>query len=45
MRNGILKIPKAEWYRLGGFARSDLFRKADSQGRWGYYIDTNHTSF
>ena len=32
------RITKTEWYALGGFANSRLFRKADSRGRWRYYI-------
>lgn len=33
-----LKITKAHWYRLGAFANSRLFRKADSKGVWAYYM-------
>jgi hypothetical protein len=36
----ILKISRAEWYRLGGFRNSRLFRKADRRGVWRYYLDT-----
>lgn len=37
MKNGTLKISKREWYDLGGFANSRLFRKADKRGVWSYY--------
>lgn len=37
MRNGHLKISKAEWSRLGGLANSDLYRKADRRGVWSYF--------
>lgn len=40
MRNGIQKISKAEWERLGGFRNPALFRKADKRGRWSYFLDT-----
>lgn len=32
------RITKKEFYALGGFANSLLFRKADSLGRWRHYI-------
>lgn len=32
------RITKAEWYRLGGFANSKLFRKQSrGGGAWRYY--------
>lgn len=33
-----MRITKAEWYRLGGFANSDLYRRADRLGRWMHFI-------
>lgn len=39
MRKNVEKVSKREWYNLGGFARTGLFRKADSRGVWSYYID------
>lgn len=39
MRNQVAKISKRTWYDLGGFSRVGLFRKADTRGRWSYYID------
>lgn len=41
MRNGIEKIDKREWYRLGGFRNSALFRRGRG-GSWGYFIDHTH---
>lgn len=38
MRNRRKQITKAEWYQLGGFANSKLFRLADKRGRWRYFI-------
>lgn len=32
------RITKAEWYRLGGFANTRLFRKANKNGSWRYYM-------
>jgi len=31
------RITKAEWYELGGFANSKLFRKQSRGGAWLYY--------
>lgn len=31
------RITKAEWYKLGGFANSKLFRKQSRGGAWRYY--------
>lgn len=31
------RITKKEWYRLGGFANSNLFRKQSRGGAWRYY--------
>jgi hypothetical protein len=31
------QITKAEFYNLGGFANSNIFRKADKLGRWRHY--------
>lgn len=31
------RITKAEWYELGGFANSKLFRKQSRGGAWRYY--------
>lgn len=42
MRKNTLKLGKTHWYRLGGFANSALFRKADKRGRWSYYVDMDH---
>lgn len=44
MRKNTLKLGKAHWYRLGGFANSALFRKADSRGNWHYFVDMDHPS-
>jgi hypothetical protein len=33
-----MQITKKEWYDRGGFANSDLYRKADRLGRWRYYM-------
>lgn len=32
------RITKAEWYALGGFANSKLFRKQSRGGAWRYYM-------
>jgi hypothetical protein len=37
MRNHYRRITKREWYDLGGFANSKLFRKANARGVWSYY--------
>lgn len=37
MRINSMKISKREWYRLGGFANSRLYRKANKLGAWSYY--------
>lgn len=44
MRNNTMKIGKAHWYRLGGFANSALFRRADKRGRWQHFVDMDHPS-
>lgn len=31
------RITKVEWYNLGGFANSDLFRRQSRGGAWRYY--------
>lgn len=31
------RITKKEFYELGGFANSDLFRKQSRGGAWRYY--------
>lgn len=31
------RITNAEWYELGGFANSKLFRKQSRGGAWRYY--------
>lgn len=31
------RITKREWYELGGFANSSLFRKQSRGGAWRYY--------
>lgn len=33
------RITKAEWYDLGGFANSALFRLQSRGGAWRYYIN------
>lgn len=33
------RITKEEFYRLGGFANSDLFRLQTRGGSWRYYIN------
>lgn len=37
-RIGHKRIGKKEWYLLGGFANSKLFRKATKRGVWTYWI-------
>ena len=32
------KITKKEFYKLDGFKNSNLFRKADKNGKWKYYM-------
>jgi hypothetical protein len=32
-----MHISKAEFYRLGGFKNSDLYRKQDGDGVWQHY--------
>lgn len=36
------RITKAQWYDLGGFANSDLFRRQKKGGAWQYFrlLDT-----
>jgi hypothetical protein len=36
------RITKREWYDLGGFANSDLFRKQSRGGAWRYYRTLNN---
>lgn len=31
------RITKRQWYELGGFANSRLFRKQSRSGAWAYY--------
>lgn len=31
------RITKRQWYELGGFANSRLFRKQARNGSWAYY--------
>jgi len=31
------RITKREWYELGGFENSNLFRKQSRGGAWRYY--------
>lgn len=33
------RITKKEFYRLGGFANSDLFRLQTRGGSWRYYVN------
>lgn len=33
------RITKKEWYDLGGFANSALFRQQSRGGAWRYYIN------
>lgn len=33
-----MRISKKEWYRLGGFTNSDLYRRADKRGRWMHFM-------
>jgi hypothetical protein len=35
-----MRITKAEWYRLGGFQNSNLFRKGTKRGGWTYWMLT-----
>lgn len=42
MKSLYKKITKKEWYDLGGFANSTLFRKANRHGVWLYYVDLDH---
>jgi hypothetical protein len=34
----MMRISKKEYERLGGMKNSRLYRKADSRGRWRYYL-------
>lgn len=36
------RITKAEFYRLGGFKNSGLFRLQTRGGSWRYYINLDH---
>lgn len=38
MKYGWLKVSKREWYQNGGFRNSRCIRRADSRGRWRYYM-------
>lgn len=38
---GTKRITKTEWYNLGGFANSNLFRKQAKSGAWQYYQRVN----
>jgi hypothetical protein len=40
----VCRVSKEQWYRLGGFRNSQLFRKADSRGAWRYYIDYGYSA-
>jgi hypothetical protein len=33
-----VRISKKQWYRLGGFTNTDLYRKADKLGRWMHFM-------
>lgn len=33
------RITKTEWYDLGGFANSSLFRLQSRGGAWRYYVN------
>lgn len=37
MKNYHLKLTKRTWYLRGAFANPNLFRRANSNGGWGYY--------
>lgn len=36
-RNGSIRITKQEFYNLGGFANSNLYRIGTRNGSWKYY--------
>jgi hypothetical protein len=36
-----MRITKREWYALGSFGNTRLFRKADKHGTWKYYMLTD----
>ncbi len=40
-RVGHLRITRREFYALGGFSHSRLFRKATKTGAWMYFMDTS----
>jgi hypothetical protein len=33
-----LRVTKAHWYRLGGFANSNCYRRATKSGAWTYWV-------
>ncbi len=33
-----MRITKKKWYQLGGFANTDLYRRADKRGRWMHFM-------
>lgn len=37
MANWRKEISKVEFYSLGAFANSNLYRKADASGEWHYF--------
>lgn len=37
-------ITKKEFYALGGFANSELFRKQSRGGAWRYYKSLDHST-
>ena len=39
MRTGTMRISKREWYALGGFANSRLWRRQRKNGAWVYYMN------
>lgn len=43
MRANTMKLGKAHWYRLGGFANGALFRRGTTRG-WSYFVDMDHPS-
>lgn len=42
MRTGTEKVTKRRWYdTYGGFSNPHCFRRADTRGKWAYFINWN----
>lgn len=37
---GVIRLTKHQWYALGGFKNTSLYRKQRADGAWAYYQDT-----